>query len=118
MAEKIKFVSLNELLDHVDGEHVPKMLRDEAPDVDFGDSEGYVFEYCEPKDETDGAVLQDGVEPVMEAYRDAVLDFLRVSESQEGRDEHAPALAARYKALEPFVRAKTHYHRTGALASL
>jgi hypothetical protein len=116
VVKKINFISLAELKDHIPDASIPKFLRMELKEdgVSNPADDGYVFEYKGPVDEKASSVLEEGKEPVMESFQKACLDFLRgVSSEKDSRDALVGDLTAAYVKLEPFVRAKTHYHRAG-----
>jgi hypothetical protein len=72
-----------------------------------------VFEYKGPV-AGEELTLEDGKEDFMEKFQNACIGFLRgVDGDQESRDGLVGEVKAGYAGLEPFVRAKTHYHRAG-----
>lgn len=114
MVKKINFISTAEIEEHIPAENIPKFLRTELKDegAEKSDKGGYVYEYKGPSEED--VLPEDGKAPYMESFQSACMEFLRgVSGDLESRKVLVTELREAYVNLEPFVRAKTHYHRAG-----
>jgi hypothetical protein len=118
---KIHFINnLNDLTQFIDPSVLPKRLNGTQPD----------FTYIPPTDEDLAMVTafrndKQGQIKAEEAHREAVQNYLRITDQWAHGDETENVLEERIKAtkdlrdafeqLVPYISTRTHYHRIGAI---
>lgn len=122
VASKVHFTnSVDDLSIYIDKNHIP---------VDFGGEENWEFKYIEPvpgendlmKDvETKDRLLKER-ELVVKRYEAATLEWIEAAEKgkptkeiKEKRNLIAEELRTGYWKLDPYIRARSFYDRTGVL---
>lgn len=119
MASKVHFTKNVEELEHfIPRIHIIKELGGEDP---------WTYQYIEPNAEENKRMLDDATRQrllqeraaVVKAYESATQEWIRSPRSDHGsqqiRNELAEKLRTGYWQLDPYVRARTLYDRTGVI---
>ena len=115
VASKVHFASnVDDLQQWIPKDHIMK---------DLGGSEDYTYTYVEPREgedaqmedvETKGKILEERTE-LVKSYESETLSWMHSEDGGEGRTRIAQRLAENYWRLDPFVRARSLYDRTGVI---
>ncbi|SMQ55412.1 unnamed protein product [Zymoseptoria tritici ST99CH_1A5] len=115
VAGKVHFASNpNDLEQWIPREHMMKEL---------GGDEDYVYQYVEPKEGEDVEMAKTAEkEPILaerkelvDSFESETISWMHGNDAGEGRLRLAQRLAENYWKLDPYVRAKSVYDRTGVL---
>lgn len=115
VASKVHFASnADELSQFVPKKQIP---------VEMGGEEQWKYEYVEPVEGENKAMEQAGErekvtaerKELVSSYESETLSWLHGEDGGEGRGRLAERLAANYWRLDPYVRAKSLYDRTGVI---
>ena len=117
VASKVHFAShVEELQEWIPRKQIPKEL---------GGEEDYTYSYVEPKDDGDtqmaDAASRDKVQAerteLVKSYESETLSWMHGEDGGEGRNKLAQSLAENYWRLDPYVRARSLYDRTGIIGA-
>ncbi|KAI0242900.1 phosphatidylinositol transfer protein csr1 [Massospora cicadina] len=117
VAEKVKFVSVKELPEYIDPSYLPESL---------GGTMKQEFIYVPPQP-NENLKLDDveGQRVAQKRFDEAIIDFESETRNwatstspSPKRDEAAARLKAAYVELDPFIRARTIYHRLGVIGGI
>lgn len=103
-----------------------RYIHEDKLQKDYGGQDTWQYKYTEPvAGENDRlgmnekrAELQSKRWEVIPQFEKITREWMVTGEQSEAREELAKELQARYWRLDPYIRARTHYHRTGAADEL